>query len=194
VIVLPPPDWPDLAPTLSDADADPDVAPVPAVDVLSVPLPGLVVGLVDFSGDLAGDFFGVADVLGEADDVPPRASQLTPLDDDDDGEGLGGGVVWPLVAGSDDAPPVDTTVLGLGGGLDASLDEAVGLDDAGGVGLSGELLVFGEVSRDAAGELAAVGQIALGAATGPDTVVVPAALWLPLPVPAAAPTPCPDVP
>jgi hypothetical protein len=171
-MVLPPPDWSGFAPVLADTDAEPDVAPV---EVLSVPSSGLVVGLVDFCGDLVGDFFGVGDVLAEADEVPPRAGQLTLLEGD--GEGLdGGGVVGPLVAGSDDAPLVDTTVLGLGGGLDAPLDETVGLDDVGGVELSAGLLVFGEVSCDAAGELVAPEQVGLGAASGADAFAAPVAL------------------
>lgn len=178
-MVLPPPDWSDAAPPLAATDADPDVAPVPAVDVLVVPSFGFVVGLVDFCGDLVGDFFGeaVADVLAEGDDVPPRAAQLTPLDDEGDGDGLdGGGVVGLLVGGSDDAPAVDTPVLGLVGGLDAPLAETVGLDEVGGVELSGGVLVSGEVSCDAVGELVAPEQVGLGAASGADAVAAPAAL------------------
>ena len=174
-----PPVWPDLAPSLADVDADLDVAVEPGEEALAVPLSGFAVGLVDFAGDVVDDFLGeaVADVFEEGDDVPPGALQLTPPDAAA-AEGLGdGAVVGPVVAVFDAGTPVGTPVLGLGGGLDTSLDELVGLDDVmGGVELSDALLVFGVVSCVAPGELIAAGQVAPDAGSWFSVVAVPAVL------------------
>ncbi len=144
-------------------------------------LSGFALGLLDFRADLVGVFLGDADedVLGDADEVPPGTAQLVPLGDEDTGGVDGGVVVGPVVAGSEAGgwEGLDTPVLGLTGGLDAASEgEVAGLDDVSGVEVTGGLLVFGVVSCDAAGELLATRQVALGEGTRLGVVPAPTVL------------------
>ena len=66
-------------------------------------------------------------------------------------------------------------MLGLTGGLDASLDETAGLGDVAGGEACGALLVLGVGSCDGAGELAAGEQDAMSEGAWLNVVVVPIA-------------------